>query len=73
MVSEPRNRDITLEEEKQLEDRVNNLEGRIERMNSEICERIGAMKIEFQRGMAVMMEKLDWMMKKWDGQEDRTE
>ncbi|CAA2978476.1 Hypothetical predicted protein [Olea europaea subsp. europaea] len=61
--------DNTSNEENELEDWVSNLELKIEKMNSEIREGIGAMKFEFYRSLAIMIERLDLMMKKWDVQE----
>ncbi|CAA3011838.1 Hypothetical predicted protein [Olea europaea subsp. europaea] len=49
MVSEYYSGDITSDEENELEDRVSNLEVKLEKMNSEIRDGIGAMKFEFQR------------------------
>lgn len=46
-----------------LNDRVESLEGRNDRLQFELHE-LGAVKIEFQRAVSRMMDKLDLMIKK---------
>lgn len=58
---------IASDEEKQVEDRVNHLETKIDELQSELQEQFGGMKFECQRAMSRMMEKLDWMIKKGMG------